>query len=198
LPGQRRRHGLHQRPARSRGGTTRPLLAHLGQPEVQHFGALPGQHDVARLEIAMGDACPMRAVERIANFRGDPQRLIQRQRTFLQTPVQAFAFQVLHHQEAGAVLVSDIVQSANIRMIQSRNRSRLSLEPLPHLRDARTGRRQDLDRHGPGKPGVFRAVDLPHSASAQQGDHFIRAEACSGSQRHGVKGIIHQNCLLSG
>ena len=47
---------------------------------------------------------------------------------------------------------------------------------------AAVGLRQDLDRDFPPQPRVARAVDLPHSADAEQRSNLVRAEAGSGRE----------------
>ena len=56
------------------------------------------------------------------------QRLIERQHSPLQALLQRFPLEVFHHQETQAVLVTDIVDRANVRMIQARNRLGFALE----------------------------------------------------------------------
>ena len=46
---------------------------------------------------------------------------------------QRLAFQVLHHQEVDAVLVADVVQRADVRMVQRGDGLRFALEALLHL-----------------------------------------------------------------
>ena len=47
---------------------------------------------------------------------------------------QCLTFQILHHQVIDAVLLADIVQGADMRMIEAGNGARLSLETLTQLR----------------------------------------------------------------
>jgi hypothetical protein len=48
----------------------------------------------------------------------------------LETISQGFPFQVFHHQVINAVLLADIVERADVGMIQRRNRACLPIEPL--------------------------------------------------------------------
>ena len=45
---------------------------------------------------------------------------------------------------------------------------------------------QDLDGDDPIEPGVLRAIDLPHSARADQREDFVRPQASPGGERHDV------------
>ena len=78
----------------------------------------------------MDDALSMCLVESLRDFCSDLQNLIERQRTFFQAVGESLALQILHHEEVGATLCADIVQSADVRMLQRRNGSCLAFHPL--------------------------------------------------------------------
>ncbi len=58
------------------------------------------------------------------------ERLIERQRALLQPLGQRVALQVLHDQEVDPVLGADVVQRADVRVVQAGDGLRLTLEPL--------------------------------------------------------------------
>ena len=68
--------------------------------------------------------------QRLRDFRPDFEQLIQRERTFTKPVEEGFAFEKLHHQVIGAVLRTDVVQMANVGMVERRNRPRLAFEAL--------------------------------------------------------------------
>ena len=74
--------------------------------------------------------CRCGLVQRIRYLDGDLQRLIQRQRAFLQPLCQRLPLQVLHDQEVDPVLTPDVMERADMRMVQAGNGLRLALEPL--------------------------------------------------------------------
>src|SRR5882672_9988765 len=82
--------------------------------------------------------------------------------------LQTFALQVLHHQEGSSILATNVMQHANMGMIQGRNGASFPLEALLGLRIFRKMRRQDLDGYGAVKAGVARAVHLAHAARSQR------------------------------
>ena len=53
---------------------------------------------------------------------------------FGQAVSQRLTFQVLHDQVVDAILVADVVQRADVGMVQGRNRARFPVEALPGLR----------------------------------------------------------------
>jgi hypothetical protein len=122
--------------------------------------------------------------ERGGDLHGDPPRFIERQGARVQPVGQRRAFDVLHHEVVGTVLVSDVERRADVRMGQRGNRLRLALQTFAGARVACQFRGQHLDSHRSPEAGVLRAVDLTHSAGPKGGLDLIRAEAGAGSKNH--------------
>ena len=102
---------------------------HLRQSEVEHLHRAVGLDlDVGGLQVAMRDASLVRGFQRVGDLPRDAQSFIERHR-----PFRRFALDVLHHQ----VIWADVVQRANVGMIQRRDRARLLLEAFgePFVRD---------------------------------------------------------------
>ena len=99
-------------------------------------------------------------VEGVRSLDRRLERLVERQRPFLQPMGQRFAFEVLHDEERRAVLLADIKQRANVRVIKPRDRASFTVEALAELRIAGEALGQDLDRDGAIEPRVARLVDL--------------------------------------
>ena len=78
----------------------------------------------------MHDAVPMRVVERLGNVDGMAQDLVGWQGTAGKAAADRLAFQQLHHDVVAAVLLADVIQRADMRVIQTGNGSRFALEPL--------------------------------------------------------------------
>ena len=87
----------------------------------------------------------MRAIER----RGDLEapystRLFGRERALGKPRRQRLAFEVFHHQEVDALVAADVVQGADVRMVQRRDGARLALEAGRVTPDRRRLRRAGL------------------------------------------------------
>jgi hypothetical protein len=106
---------------------------HFSEAEVQQFGAGLGEHDVARFEIAMNDAAPVRRIEGACDLDGEPQGFARGQRTTSYPDRECLALQVFHYQEADPRFVTDIVQYADVRMVQARDSAGLAFEALAKL-----------------------------------------------------------------
>ena len=92
------------------------------------------------------------------------------------------------------VLTSDVVQRADVRMVQAGDGLRFALEALLHFGVVGEMRREDLDRHGAVQPRVGRLVDFAHPARADQREDLVGTEsdACGQSHRfHTLSGGGH-------
>ena len=92
------------------------------------------------------------------------QRLRDRQRTSRQPGRERFPLEMFHHEVVDLSLVTDIVQGADIRVIQRSDRTRLPLEPLPCTGIDRGLLKQDLDRDDAIEASISGPVDFSHSA----------------------------------
>ena len=113
-------------------------------------------------------------------------RVVQRQRPPLDPLLQRLPLVVRHHEVQLAVggLV-DLVDRADVGVVEGRNRLRLLEEAL--LRGVVAGQigRQDLDRHLTVEVRVVGRVDDPHAAGAELGADRVRAEGRAWDEGHG-------------
>ena len=99
------------------------------------------------------------------------------------TLVDAGIFHAFHHKVVDAILLTDVVQRADVRMVQARDGSCLAFEPL--LVSGVVGElREDLDSNRALEPCISRTVNLSHSAHAKKGDNLIRSQTRSRGQCH--------------
>ena len=84
--------------------------------------------------------------------------------------VERRAFQQLHHDEMAARVLADVVDGADVRMVQPRRRTRFALEPVDCSPIARQFVRQEFQSHRSPQPGVLCFVDLSHAAASK----FVR------------------------
>ena len=88
-----------------------------------------------------------------------------------------------------------------------RDRARLAVEPLAQLRVVCEDGREDLDGDRAVEPGVAGLVHLAHAASANRGNHLVRAQSGPWRERHHdaaiiarrfqARGLLIQNPFLS-
>ena len=104
---------------------------------------------------------------------------------------ERLAVEQLHHEVVHAVLVADVVNGADVRVVQRGDGAGLALEPAPAIRVCRDLARQHLDGDAAPQPIVVGTIDLAHAAFAERGDDLIGAEPGAGFERHVDNIIIH-------
>ena len=75
----------------------------------------------------------MGAVQGIGDLQAVFQRLIERKRALLDPGGECLAFHKLHHHVTHAILIADVMEHANIRMVQRSYGTRLALEALAKI-----------------------------------------------------------------
>ena len=121
---------------------------------------------------ARASACARAVACFSASSRGSgPHASLRRER---------FSFEILHDEELEAVLLADVVERADVGMVQPRDGSGLALEALSSLGLFGGFRRQDLDGHDPSHACVVRTIDLAHPSTSQEGDDLVRSQAGAG------------------
>ena len=138
----------------------------------------------------MHHAGAMRRIERTGNRGGVPDRAIDRKRATLQDGGERLALQVLHDEVAGALLFADVVQRADVRVVETGDDARFTLEAFPRVRCLSERRREDLDSDGAIQPRVTRLIHLAHAACTERRDDLVRAEKRPARERHELSWII--------
>src|SRR6266542_1562287 len=78
--------------------------------------------------------------------------------------------------------MTDVVQRANVGMIERRNGTGFAIEALFRLRALRKMLRKNLYRDGPIKSRVQRAIHFAHPTRAERSLNLIRAEFRAGER----------------
>ena len=88
----------------------------------------------------MHDAVTVRRIEGAGDFRGDVQGVRQRKRASGESRRQRLPFEILEHEKRRGVRLADVVQRADMRVIELRDRLGLALEPRSELEHRKQGR----------------------------------------------------------
>ena len=112
----------------------------------------------------------MRGIQRIRHLYGEIQQFVQGERRSDDPVPERLAFQVLHHQERPALVAVDIVERADVRMVQRGDGARLALEALHRGAVRRQRLRQKLHRHRAPQARIFGLIDDAHPAATQHGE----------------------------
>jgi hypothetical protein len=94
-----------------------------------------------------------------------------------------------------AVVLADVVERADVRMLEARDVARLALEALAPPGIGGDAGRQDLDRDQTIQARVARLEHLAHAALADEREHFVRSESGSGGQHRNLGRCFTYNRL---
>src|ERR1700694_2909277 len=91
---------------------------------------------------------------------------------------------MLHDQEVDPCMVADVVEHADMRMIQAGNGPRFTLEALPGLGIVRDAGGKNLDGHRAVESRVLCTVHLAHATRTDGSEDLIGPQASSSRKRH--------------
>ena len=115
----------------------------------------------------------MGGIERIGNLNSQVEQEVDRQRLAVDTVLQRLPLEKLHREEGAAVVFANVVDRADIRMIEGRGGASLPPEPLQHGQLSGDLVRQKFERHKAPQAGVLSFVDHPHPATADFFEHPV-------------------------
>jgi hypothetical protein len=140
----------------------------LREAEVEHLGvAAVGHEDVGGLDVAVHDPARVRSVERVGDLDPELEDLRRRQRPLPDPLLQRPPLQVLHHQERLALVLADVVDGADVGVVERRGGHRLALEALARGLVVEQLLRQELERHRAVEPRVLRPANDAHAAATE-------------------------------
>jgi hypothetical protein len=122
----------------------------------------PSQPAVGRFEIAVNDADSMRGAERFENLPCGVDSPVLARGTSEPVAQGLAVHQLCHHIGAAGGKHSDVVQGADMRMIQRRDYPGLAFKPVAELFGG------DLDGDGAAQASVHRPVYPAHPALPEQ------------------------------
>ena len=138
------------------------------QAEVENFGVSAlGDEDVGGLDIAMDDAFAMGGIEGVGDLDRQAEQHIHFQRTAGDAMLEGQAVQVLHGNEGLAILFANVVDGADVGVVQGGRRFGLTPEALQCLTILSHVFRQEFESDETIEPGVFGLVNDTHAAAAQ-------------------------------
>ena len=126
-----------------------------------------GHEQIRRLDIAVNNASGVRRIERVGDLDAERQDRLHLHRAPRDQVFQRRAVEELHHEESLSPVLADVVDRADVRMIQRRCRLGLAPEALESLSVLRQILRQKLERDEAPQPGVLSLVDDTHPPAAE-------------------------------
>jgi hypothetical protein len=150
------------------------ILVQLADPEIGEEGlAVTVKQYVAWLNVAMDDPAGVGFVQRAGQPSDDVHRVLQVQATIAQQIGQRAARHVTHDQERLAVMLAEVVNGDDGRMLEGGDDARFALEASTGCRLVAQITEQDLDRDIAADDGVVGQIDHRHAAVTQLGFDLI-------------------------
>jgi hypothetical protein len=115
----------------------------------------------------MHDAPAVSGIEGTRDLDSDAQSFRYGHRAAFDTGRQCFPFEMFHDQEGSPGVFTDIVQYADIGMIETGNSTRLAFKALPELGIIGQSAGKNFNRDSAVQTSVASAIYFTHSAGAQ-------------------------------
>src|SRR5213594_2783034 len=115
----------------------------------------------------MNNSPGMGGVQRARQLDCDLQQVTGSDRLAIDEVLQGPPIEVLHNDKRTAVMLADIVNRANLRVIQSRGGARFNTKSFQRLRVACPFLGEELQRDSAAQANVFSLIDHTHAARSQ-------------------------------
>jgi hypothetical protein len=150
--------------------------------------------NVRRFDVPMDDPFGVGGIEPVGDLDGQVEDFISAQRLSPDAMFERVALQELHGDEAPPFVLVDVIDGADVGMVQGRSRLGFTLESLQRVAVSRQLFGQELQGNGAPEAGVLGLVDHTHAAPAELlQDPVVR----HGLPDHGKKKDIPYRALKS-
>lgn len=142
---------------------------------------------VRRFDVAMDDALRVGGIEGIRNLLPDIKDRRLRHRPRAERRLERVPLEQLHHEEALRLVPAEVVDRADVRVIERRGRPGFALEALDCGRVVCQFSGKELERDLPAEPQILGTVDDAHAAATEFFDDAVVGDGLAGSghPRHG-------------
>ena len=162
-----------------RAGEARARLAicdhgQLGQAEIENLRVPAfGRKYICGLDIAMDDAFAVGCIQSVRDVHCQGQEPFIVDRRAADEMLHGASFQIFHRNESLTVLIPNVINGANVGMVESGCSPRFSLKAGQSLRIAAEFRRQELKSDVALQAHIHRLVDNTHPAAAEFFDDLV-------------------------
>ena len=162
-----------------------------GQAEIKYFYRSPaGYEEIRRFNVAMHNASRMSFVEGIGNLDRPLKDLLDGGRLGLQNMPESFPLEQFHGNEGLAFMLANLVDSADIRVIQRRRSTGFPLKAIERLLVFQRIWREKLQGDEATEGCVLGLVNDTHAAAAE----FLQnAVVANGAADHLGKRPVGEN-----
>src|SRR6266852_8751468 len=136
----------------------------------------------------MDDTLCVRGIKRVGDLNSQFQHLVQRKRSSCNTVLEGLTIHKFHGYELLAVVLADVVNRADIRVIQRRGRLRLAAKAFERGRVLSRSRREKLESDQTLQARVFSLIDDAHPAASKLFEDAVVRE-CLADERVGASHV---------
>jgi hypothetical protein len=147
--------------------------------------------DVGRLDVSMNDPLAVCDAECVRHLTPPFKHLLERQRLAGNPMFQRGAFHELHGNKHLTILFANLVDRADVGMIQRRRRTRLSPKTFQCLRNLGQVVGKKFKRDKPAKRGVLGLVNNTHAATAQPFDDAVARDGLADHWKTPAFGLVN-------
>src|ERR1700691_4278952 len=132
--------------------------------------------NIGGLDVAVNDVFGVCSVERVGDFDGESEEVFDVHGVAVDAVLERLAIEKFHGDESVALLLTDIVNRADVGMVQGGGGLRFALESRESLRIARDILRQKFQRDEALEARVFGLVNDTHPSAAELFDDAVVGE----------------------
>ena len=144
-----------------------------------------GDENICRLNVAMHDALGMGRIERVGDLDGNRHQRLELERLVADHVFQSLAFEVLHGDVGAPIVLAYVIDSEDVRVIQTGSSLRLAAETAEQVRVGGDVFGKELEGDEAAKAGVFGLENHPHPAAAEFFDHTVMRDGLAYHVRSG-------------
>ena len=160
-----------------------------------------GHEEVRRLDVAMNNSPGVRGVKGIGDLHRQRKQELDFKRPHADLVLERRAFQIFHGDKGFSILLADIVNRADVWMVQGGSSLRFALETAQRERITRDFIGKKFESNEAVQPSIFGLINHPHAAAAKflddavvrydLPDHgrILRANQHQVNESEGFKGV---------
>jgi hypothetical protein len=132
-----------------------------------------GYKDIGGLDISMHDALGMRRIQRVRDIDCEAQQEIEFEGTAADAMLQGLAFKVLHNDEGSPILLSDIVDGTDVRMVETGSSLSFATKTRKKVLVGSDVLRKKLQGDKSAETSVFSLENNPHTPATKLLDDSV-------------------------
>lgn len=180
---------------RDRGGIGRERGAgsNLGEAEVEDLRVPASREEqVCRFDVAMDDALRVRSIEGICDLLPEIEDRRLGHRAGAEHDLERIPLEEFHDEKAPRLVPAEVVDRADVGVIERRGRSGFALEALDCRDIVRQFRGQELERDLPAQAQILGTVDNAHAAATEFFDDAVVGDGLAGGRHPRHEGRVYR------